>query len=52
MLLEMGPRLFDLDFQLIADSVLMIIALVFLSSIIIIVYRLLKLFVKMMHDEK
>lgn len=32
MLLEMEPRLFDLDFQLMADSVLMIIALLFLIA--------------------
>lgn len=46
MLLEMEPRLFDLDFQLIVDSVLMIIALLVLISFFLGFAVVIKLLIK------
>ncbi len=46
MLLEMEPRLFDLDFQLMADSSLMIIAVLCLIAFFIGIAFIIKLLIK------
>ena len=51
MLLEMGARLFNLDMQLIADSALTIIAVVFLASICILISRLIKALIKTINEK-
>lgn len=51
MLLEMEPRLFDLDFQLIADSVLMIVAVLILFVFFLGIIAVIKTLIKYIREE-
>lgn len=51
MVLLSEPRIIDLDLQLIADFVLMLIAVVILAGICILMYRLIKSLFKIINER-